>query len=269
MVKPAWKSILVMTGVCTVLLGGVNPVGSSAPVLVTQQATSRTPQTITGRLDQNSAVLEADGSYYATHTFEGTAGETIAIELSSDEFDAYLILVGPDGKKLAEADDGAGGTNSLMIMTLPTSGTYTMVANTYKAGETGQYRVEWRTATARDQDRANQLNRQVTELYGAGRYNEAIPLAERALAIREAQLGANHPDTAQSLNNLALLYESMGRYGQAEPLYERALAIREAQLGADHRDTATSLNSLAGLYESMGRYGEAEPLFQRAASRDC
>jgi len=272
-IKPStWKGILALTSICTVLLGGVNPAGSSTPVLVTQQATSRTPQTVTGRLDQNSAVLEDDGSYYATHTFEGTAGETIAIELSSDDFDAYLILVGSDGKKLAEVNNGAGGTNSLLTMTLPTTGTYTMVAKTYKAGETGQYRVEWRTATARDQNLAltNQLNQQMTELYGAGRYNEAIPLAERTLAISEAQLGADHPATAGSLNNLAALYRSMGRYEEAEPLFQRALAIYEAQLGGSHPLTATSLNNLAALYYSMGRYGEAEPLYQRAlATREA
>jgi len=267
MVKPAWKSILVMTGVCTVLLGSVNAVGSSTPVLTAQQATSRTPQTITGRLDQNSAVLEAVGSYYATHTFEGTAGETIQIELSSDDFDAYLILLDPDGEGRG-IDDGAGGVNSLIVTTLPTTGTYTIaiVVKTYGADGPGQYRVAWRTASDGDQDLAvaNQLNQQAIDLYNSGRYNEAIPLAERALVIREAQLEADHPDTASSLNNLAVLYESMGRYGEAEPLFQRALAIQEAQLEADHPATASSLNSLALLYESMGRYGEAEPLFQRA-----
>ena len=225
-IKPStWKGILVLTSVYTVLLGGVNPVASSAPVLVAQQASSRTPQSLTGQLDQNSAVLEDDGSYYATHTFEGTAGETLAISLSSDDFDTYLIVLGPNREMIAEADDGAGGTNSLLIMTLPTTGTYITVANTYEAGETGPYRVEWRTASAVEQDLAlaNQLNRQSLDLYSAGRYNDAIPLAERALAINEAQLGADHPATATSLNNLAELYQSMGRYGEAEPQYQRAL----------------------------------------------
>ncbi len=71
-------------------------------------------------------------------------------------------------------------------------------------------------------------------------------------AIREAQLGADHPDTATSLNNLAGLYDAMGQYEKALPLYERALAISEAQLGADHPSTATSLNNLAGLYRVDG-----------------
>ncbi|GAB4151786.1 MAG: hypothetical protein Fur0046_31200 [Cyanobacteria bacterium J069] len=97
-----------------------------------------------------------------------------------------------------------------------------------------------------------------------GRYSEAEPLYGRSLAITEAQLGADHPDTATSLNNLAQLYYSMGRYREAEPLYGRSLAIREAQLGADHPDTAASLNNLAGLYRAMGRYSEAEPLYGRS-----
>ncbi|KKI98295.1 tetratricopeptide repeat family protein, partial [Prochlorothrix hollandica PCC 9006 = CALU 1027] len=89
---------------------------------------------------------------------------------------------------------------------------------------------------------------------------------QRSLAIREQELGANHPDTAQGLNNLALLYYSMGRYEEALPLYRRSLAICEQELGANHPDTATSLNNLAGLYKSMGRYEEAEPYYLQAVS---
>ena len=65
-----------------------------------------------------------------------------------------------------------------------------------------------------------------------GRYAEAEPLYRRSLAIREKQLGRDHPDVATSLNNLAVLYQAMGRYAEAEPLYRRSLEIREKQLGA-------------------------------------
>ena len=46
----------------------------------------------------------------------------------------------------------------------------------------------------------------------------AEPLYERALAIREEVLGAEHPAVATSLNNLAGLYQKQGRYAEAEPL---------------------------------------------------
>ena len=39
-------------------------------------------------------------------------------------------------------------------------------------------------------------------------YAEAIPFAERLLAIREKALGPEHPDTASSLINLAFLRDS-------------------------------------------------------------
>ena len=85
-----------------------------------------------------------------------------------------------------------------------------------------------------------------------GRHEQALPLYQRALAIREKALGPDHPDTATSLNNLAGLYQAMGRHEQALPLYQRALAMMRKTLGPDHPDTATSLNNLAGLYRGHG-----------------
>ena len=111
---------------------------------------------------------------------------------------------------------------------------------------------------------AERLTQQVIQLYQQGKYNEAIPLAEQALAIRKKVLGDNNRLTADSLNNLAELYKSQGRYSEAEPLHKEALAIRRKQLGDNHSDTAESLNNLAELYRLQGRYSEAEPLLKQA-----
>ncbi len=111
---------------------------------------------------------------------------------------------------------------------------------------------------------ARLLNHAGYYLKDHARYVEAEPLYQRALAIREQQVGAQHPQTATSLNNLAGLYQDQGRYAQAEPLYQRALSIREQQLGPLHPNTANSLNNLAGLYYDQGKYEQAEPLYQRA-----
>ncbi|EAW34379.1 CHAT domain-containing protein [Lyngbya sp. PCC 8106] len=113
-------------------------------------------------------------------------------------------------------------------------------------------------------EEAERLNQQVIQLRQQGKYNEAIPLAEQVLEIRERILGENHPDVATSLNNLALLYSDQGRYDEAELLYQRSLAIDEKALGENHPSVATSLNNLAALYDSQGRYSEAEPLYQRS-----
>jgi CHAT domain-containing protein/Tfp pilus assembly protein PilF len=111
---------------------------------------------------------------------------------------------------------------------------------------------------------AKQLNQQVLNLIEQGKYDEAIPLAQRSLTIRENILRPDHPDVATSLNNLALLYSKQGKYAQAEPLYQRSLAIKEKALGTDHPSVATSLNNLAVLYNKQGKYVQAEPLYQRS-----
>ena len=88
----------------------------------------------------------------------------------------------------------------------------------------------------------------------------------RALAIREQQVGPQHPDTASSLNNLAALYSNQGKYEQAEPLYQRALAIRERQLRPQHPDTANSVWWLATLSERQQQYEQAASFYQQALS---
>jgi CHAT domain-containing protein/tetratricopeptide (TPR) repeat protein len=111
---------------------------------------------------------------------------------------------------------------------------------------------------------ADQLINRYNELYQAGRYAEAIPLAQQLLAIKEKALGPDHPDVAWVLAGLANLYDYQGRYGEAELLYKRALAIFEKALGPDDLNVARTLNNLAALYYHQARYVEAEPLYKRS-----
>ncbi|MEM1128378.1 MAG: tetratricopeptide repeat protein, partial [Bacteroidota bacterium] len=74
-------------------------------------------------------------------------------------------------------------------------------------------------------DTAASLNNLAGLYESQGRYAEAEPLYEQALAVYQQVLGEEHTDTAASLNNLAFLYGSHGRYAEAEPLYEQALAV--------------------------------------------
>ena len=91
---------------------------------------------------------------------------------------------------------------------------------------------------------AESLNQEVKRLCKKGQYADAIPLAERILAICEKSLGPEHPQTALALSKLAEIYSAMGDYDEAEPLYKRSLAIQEKSLGPHHPDTVTTLNSL-------------------------
>lgn len=104
---------------------------------------------------------------------------------------------------------------------------------------------------------------QALQLQKAGKYAEAVPLAERALAACERQFGPDHRITQLSINNLAALYQNQGRYTEAERLFQRALETNERILGKDNPQTLTLANNLAHLYHSQGRFPEAEQIFVR------
>ena len=71
----------------------------------------------------------------------GTAGVRISIILESDDFDAYLYLAGPGLLEVLTDDDGAGDLNSMIDVTLPTAGAYTVVASALSSGEFGAYTI--------------------------------------------------------------------------------------------------------------------------------
>lgn len=99
---------------------------------------------------------------------------------------------------------------------------------------------------------------------GQGRDDLAEPLYKRAIALMEKSLGLETPLLSAELTNLAALYQRQGRFTEAEPLFKRALAVSEKGLSREHPDVGRALNNLATLYVKQERQAEAEPLFQRA-----
>jgi tetratricopeptide (TPR) repeat protein len=75
-------------------------------------------------------------------------------------------------------------------------------------------------------------------------YQKALSFYERALAIRETTLLANHPDLAQSYNNIGIVYMKMGEYPRALSYYTRALKIFKLALGDRHPHTKSVVKSI-------------------------
>ncbi len=100
-------------------------------------------QTLTGQLSNGDCTL-SDGSYIDLYSFNATAGQQIAINLNSTAFDAYLLLIDPNNNLIAQDNNGGGGTNARIpagsgYLSLPVTGSYTILANSLQAGETGSY----------------------------------------------------------------------------------------------------------------------------------
>jgi hypothetical protein len=121
--------------------------GESGPV----QGRLRSGATASGQLTSAAPTLDDDSHYHLWH-FDGQAGQQVTITLTSDDFDTYMMLVrGMDldpNNVLAEDDDGAGSLNSRITATLPETGTYSVVANSYGAGATGAYEIRFQGTMA-------------------------------------------------------------------------------------------------------------------------
>lgn len=114
--------------------------GQYSLVLTTWQSAAAAQPGAVGALrpgEAHSGLLEPgdsisiDGPYEDHWTFDAQAGARLRLELRSDDFDSYLMLLGPDGKLIASDDDGLEGRHSQVALRARAAGRYTAVASTY------------------------------------------------------------------------------------------------------------------------------------------
>jgi tetratricopeptide (TPR) repeat protein len=99
------------------------------------------------------------------------------------------------------------------------------------------------------------------ELYRRqGRHEDAERMFVRALDVKEAGLGRDHPDVAVTLTNLGLVYMAEDRHEEAALILERALAIQETRLSPKSLALGRTLTALAAVYRKLGRDDRAQEL---------
>ncbi len=96
-----------------------------------------------------------------------------------------------------------------------------------------------------------------------GRPADALPLLERAVALRRGALGDDHPDTAVSLLRLADALAEAHQVARAEALYREHLAVAERAYGAQSVEAAAALARLVPLLAVQDRTDEEAPLARR------
>src|SRR5215510_14106689 len=112
--------------------------------------------------------------------------------------------------------------------------------------------------------RVRSLTLRGTQFRDAGRYREAEPLFDEALALAEAVFGADSFEVAAVLNQIGMLGKYDGRFDMAEAAYRRALLIVERKASPDHPLSASLFHNLGGLEHARGRFAEGEPLARRS-----
>ena len=173
---------------------------------------------------------------------------------------ALLILVSGAGgfRARAQAPDGLETIRKLI-----TDGRY---ADAEAAARDQLASVETAALDSDSLRAARILDALVEALWRGGKVRapETKALAERAIAIKETQLGAQHPDVGFSLTTLGIVLRLQGDFQAARSMFDRALAIQEQALGLSHLDVARTLTASAVLAMDRGDLTTAQALQERA-----
>jgi tetratricopeptide (TPR) repeat protein len=199
------------------------------------------------------------------------ADRFLKVIVDQQGIDVIVQVSGPDGNQILEFDSESRslGQEEVSLVAEATGAFLLIVRPKHNGILAGSYEIrieESRVATDTDRDLhdARKQYEGFIKLRREGKYDEALPFANRALEIRERLLEPEHPDVAIAINSLADIYTDKGEYANADLLYRRSLASREKTLDKDHPDIGASLYSIAMLYHVQGKYVEAEPLYKRA-----
>jgi tetratricopeptide (TPR) repeat protein len=124
-------------------------------------------------LDQQGSLRPSQDEY----TFDGEAGQVIAITMTSSDFDTVLSLLSPSGEEIAFNDDFGRTLNSTIVTAIPEDGEYTVVARSF-SGQGGDYTLSVRPATDYEQAYSEGLTYSQN-----GQFDQAIAAYSRAIEL--------------------------------------------------------------------------------------
>lgn len=142
------KTILASCAVAALALCGIDASYASGkpesgkPEAAAAEAPAAIMLSEAGELGRGDRQLDS-GEYVDSYSFRGRRGQRVSIELSSGDFDTYVILIPPGGAQQDNDDRGDGdSTDSRIETALAQDGEYRLLVTSYRPGETGRYRLE-------------------------------------------------------------------------------------------------------------------------------
>src|SRR5262249_30137403 len=139
---------------------------------------------------------ELAGGQSHVYRFMLAPSQYVKLDVDQRGVDVTIKLSGPDGKQILDVDaESTTHGKETVEEVATTAGDYRLVVQPkLKDANAGRYEIrieELRAATENDRalQEARNLFEQQRELQGRGKYDEALPLIERALKIRETILG--------------------------------------------------------------------------------
>jgi tetratricopeptide (TPR) repeat protein len=100
--------------------------------------------------------------------------------------------------------------------------------------------------------------------FDAAKYTDALPVAQRLVALTEEQYGAEDRQLVNPLTNLGTVYYRLGDYPNAETSYLRAVRLIEGKLAGADRMLMRPLMGLGETYLATKQHAEAATALKRA-----
>jgi CHAT domain-containing protein len=212
---------------------------------------------------------EIQGGQEHLYSLTLAAGEYAGVTVEQRGIDVAVEVRSADGKLIAEFDSATGkqGREQVGVVADSPVSYLLRIKARYPKDPMGGYAVqvaEVRPATEPDRAlfEAHQRSTESLAAAAAGKYDDAVKLAEQALALGEKASGPEDAYLAILLTRLASHQRSKGDYTNAQRTFERAIAVSQAALGKEDPQTALSLGLLGQLDMDRNDYADAERLMQ-------
>jgi hypothetical protein len=108
---------------------------------VTTAVAPAAAQDFEGTLQPGDSTLTS-GEYADSYLLTVTAGDNIVVDLTSGDFDPYLILRSPAGEQWDNDDWESSLSHSRIEMKATVAGTWQVTVTSYRPGETGAYAID-------------------------------------------------------------------------------------------------------------------------------
>ena len=124
-----------------VSLGAINPQAASAQALYNPIPLPANGQVTDSLTDKD--IPTGSGGFARDYSITFKGGEQVVMDLTSDQFDTIITLLGPDGTTAAENDDAPdGSTNSMLFSRITKPGNYIIRVNPYAGQGVGQFTLK-------------------------------------------------------------------------------------------------------------------------------
>lgn len=117
--------------------------------------------------------------------------------------------------------------------------------------------------------RATPLNNLANLFIELGRYEEALPLQEKALKIRREKIGVEENDTVQAMNDLAENLYRLKRFEDALKVQTEAWELAQKIFAKYDIEKIFPMFNLAKIFYKLGRSDKAAEMIERAYELSC